>query len=172
MNSIFRCQVILTLVCALVGTNHLLAQAAADSLSGSNEITYSNYGGKIEFRQSGKDLDRRELFEVLNEDYESAEYVGKYKTKNAISTPLGFLGGGLIGYPLGQLIAGGDPVWALAIGGAGFLALGLPLSISANKDLKRGVEVYNSNLKTSARKTRGTLRMGMVNSGIGIGWRF
>lgn len=46
---------------------------------------------------------------------------------------LGGVGGFLIGWPLGTLIAGGEPEWVLAGMGAGVLAVAIPLSIIGSR---------------------------------------
>ncbi|MCB0697311.1 MAG: hypothetical protein KDC07_08100 [Chitinophagaceae bacterium] len=42
---------------------------------------------------------------------------------------LAAVGGGLIGWPCGTYLGGGDPEWGLAIAGAGVLAVAIPLAI-------------------------------------------
>lgn len=48
-----------------------------------------------------------------------------------------FVGGGLIGWPVGTLIGGGEPEWILAGIGAGCIAIGIPLAIIGTKRCNR-----------------------------------
>lgn len=74
--------------------------------------------------------------DVLQADALSSTYVRKFKTKNGFATAFGLVGGAFIGFPVGQAIGGGDPVWEVALIGVGALAIAIPLSVSANKDIE------------------------------------
>ena len=52
----------------------------------------------------------------------------------------------MTGTPIGTSIAGGDPIWTLAGIGVGCFDVGLPIVISADKNIKQAVENYNSSL--------------------------
>lgn len=135
-------------------------------------LTYEKGGGGLIVKQGKRELNQSELFDVLNEEHESAVYVGRYKTKNVAGTVLGFVGGGLIGYPLGQAIGGGDPQWAIALAGVGVLAIAIPISISATKDVKTGIDVYNESLVASAFMPKPILHFGGQQHGVGLSLKF
>lgn len=58
---------------------------------------------------------------------------------------VGFAGGFMIGYPVGQAIAGKqDPIWGLAAGGAALLIVaGIPLANGYNKHIENAISIYN-----------------------------
>lgn len=135
-------------------------------------LTYEKGGGGLIVKQGERELNQGELFDTLNEDPESARYVGRYKTKNVAGAILGGIGGGLIGFPLGQALGGGDPLWVLAIAGAGVIAVAIPIGISAGKDIRKGMDVYNENLNTSAFVPNPVLQFGGQRHGVGLSLKF
>ncbi|MAU26781.1 MAG: hypothetical protein CMH45_05175, partial [Muricauda sp.] len=70
-------------------------------------------------------------------------------SNKTLSSIMGFVGGGLVGWPVGTAIGGGDANWALAGVGAGLIGVSIPISSSANKKTKQAVDVYNSSLGTT-----------------------
>jgi len=135
-------------------------------------LTYEKAGGGLMVKQGKKELNQRELFDVLNEDADASVFVGRYKTKNVGSTALSLVGGGLIGFPLGQAIGGGEPQWVLALAGVGVLAIAIPIAISANKDIKTGIDVYNENLVASAFVPKPIIQFGGQQHGVGLSLKF
>ncbi len=135
-------------------------------------LTYEKSGGGLNVKQNGKYLSQHEFYDVLNEDAEASRYVSRYKTKNISGSILGGVGGALIGFPIGQAIGGGDPQWVLALAGVGVLAVGIPVAISAGKDLRKGIDVYNQNLESSAQLPKPILRLGSQQYGVGLALRF
>lgn len=135
-------------------------------------LTYEKGSGGLIVKQKGIILNQYELFDVLNEEYGSAVYVGRYKTKNAAVSVLAGIGGGLIGFPVGQAIGGGDPMWVLAIAGAGVIAVAIPIGISAGKDIRKGIDIYNESLQTSAFVPNPVLQFGGQRHGVGLSLKF
>jgi hypothetical protein len=88
------------------------------------------------------------------------------KSNSDISTVLGFAGGLMLAWPVGTAIAGGDPNWILAGIGAGFLAIGIPLSMSASKTMFQAVQIYNSKLNGTYFEQGLLLRLGVTSSGV------
>ncbi len=73
----------------------------------------------------------------------------KAKSNGVFAVVLGGIGGGLIGYPVGTALGGGDANWTLAAIGAGVLAIGIPIANGANKKAKQAVDIYNSSIDDS-----------------------
>jgi len=90
------------------------------------------------------------------------------KSNSDIATVLGFSGGLMIGWPVGTAIAGGDPNWVIAGVGAGFLAIGIPLSIRASKGMFQAVEIYNSNLNGTYFEQGLLIRLGVTSRCVGL----
>lgn len=61
---------------------------------------------------------------------------------------LGGIGGGLIGWPVGTYIGGGDPEWTLALIGGGLVAIAVPLAlIDDHRNKGGGYRVHNTGPK-------------------------
>lgn len=164
--------IFLVTIFILFSNKGVAQDTTAISSENPNHLTYEKSGGGLNVKQKGKYLSQNELFDILNRDNESADYVGKYKTKNTIGAVLGGFGGAFIGFPVGQAIAGGEPQWIMALAGVGVLAIGIPIAISAGKDLRKGIDVYNQNLENSAQLTKPVLRLGGQQYGVGLALRF
>lgn len=77
---------------------------------------------------------------------EAHSYMQKAKRKSGLLTPLGYVAGALIGWPLGTAIAGGKPEWGMAGVGAGLIVAAIPLSNSYSRNARRAVSIYNQQL--------------------------
>ncbi|MFN4246647.1 MAG: hypothetical protein ACK4EY_02930 [Flavipsychrobacter sp.] len=61
---------------------------------------------------------------------------------------LGGIGGGLIGWPVGTYIGGGDPEWTLAAIGGGLVAIAVPLAlIDDHRNKGGGYRAHNAGPK-------------------------
>lgn len=69
--------------------------------------------------------------------YDARQYRG-------ISQILGFAGGALIGYQLGNLIAGKDFDNVQGFLGAGLIAIAIPINIRQTRKIETAVDIYNS----------------------------
>ena len=67
----------------------------------------------------------------------------KAKSNYSIAGILGFTGGVLLVFPVGTAIAGGDPEWALAAGGAAMILASLPFMSSFRRHAMTAVELFN-----------------------------
>lgn len=101
-----------------------------------------------------------EMLEIMKSDPEAYQEFKKAKGNLAGATVLGFIGGALIGWPIGTSVGGGDPQWGLAGGGAALILLSIPLSSGFNKHAERAIELYNSEGPTSRRISIGVLPYG------------
>jgi hypothetical protein len=81
------------------------------------EIQHGFLGARYE--QDGKPVDPADTLEHLEKDRAAAPAASRYKTLMVVTTGLAAVGGGLIGWPLGQQLAGKEkPIWPLAYAGA------------------------------------------------------
>ncbi len=144
---------------------------AAFSFCHSQTIGYEKVFGGYKFTQDGKTLNMDELTTQLNTNEESAQLIKKAKSQSTIASILGGIGGALVGYPVGTAIGGGEPNWVLAGVGAGVIAVGIPISSSANKKSRKAVEIYNSGSRTK-KENLAKLFMVSNNSGMGLAFKF
>ena len=106
--------------------------------------------GSYQFTQNGKKISYSSLVKLMESNSEAHNLMKKSKSNNTIASILGGAGGALIGFPLGTAAGGGNANWTLAGIGAGLVALGSPISSSANRNGKKAVELYNSSLNSSS----------------------
>lgn len=85
----------------------------------------------------------RDFVDVMKTNQEAYDLALKAKSSYDASTAIGFVGGFLIGWPIGTAIGGGDPNWGLAAAGAGVLVIAIPIMSSANKKMDQALDIYN-----------------------------
>ena len=74
----------------------------------------------------------------------------KAKSNYGAGSVVGFIGGFLIGWPIGTAIGGGEPEWGLLAAGVGITAISIPIMSSAKKKMTEAVNIYNSGLKSTS----------------------
>src|SRR6056297_1302631 len=137
-------QLLSVVVCFfLLGLPTSEAQTNGDTTNVDGKLTYTKSFGNFHVQRNGKTLTQDQVFDLFNTNYRSADYLKKYKTKNTLAAVMGGIGGALFGFPVGMFIGGGEPIWEVALIGAGVVAVAIPIGASANKDFKRAIEVYN-----------------------------
>lgn len=65
-------------------------------------------------------------------------------SNNTISTVLGALGGGLLGYSVGSVVVGGDVSLPVAAVGALLAGISIPINNKARRQASEALEIYNS----------------------------
>jgi len=154
---------ILTLTFALVTLTFCNAQ----------KIEMEKVFGGYKYTQNGKQMTMGDLVDAMESYQQAYELVKKAQSNNTLASIIGFAGGGLIGWPIGAAIGGGDANWTLAGIGAGLVAIGIPISSSANKKAKQAVELYNSSLNsTSFYKFKPEFKIMANGNGIGFSMNF
>lgn len=149
------------------------AQSNGDTTNvADGKLTYTKSFGNFHVQQNGKPLTQDQVFDLFSSNYRSADYMKKYKTKSTLAAVMGGVGGALFGFPVGMFIGGGEPIWEVALIGAGVVAVAIPIGSAANKDFKRAIEVYNEDLPAASSHRKGQLHFSVSGHGLGIGWRF
>ena len=131
---------ILTLIFALATMTFCNAQ----------KIEMEKIFGGYKYTQNGNHMTMRDLVKTMESNKQAFDLIKKAQSNNTLASIIGFAGGGLIGWPIGTAIGGGDANWTLAGIGAGLVAIGIPISLSANKKAKQAVELYNSSLNSTS----------------------
>lgn len=133
-----------------------------------NPVTYKKVFGGYTFTQNGKALKPKAMLDLFQGNEKALAAMKKAKSNYDPAVALGFIGGALIGWPLGTAIGGGDPNWALAGIGAGLVIAGIPLSSAFNKNAIKAVDIYNgTNSRSSAQ-----LHYGLTPNGAGLLLKF
>ncbi len=124
-------------------------------------------GGTV-FFQNNKKLSMKQLYDITNSNPQALEQIKTARASNSFSTVLGYIGGALVGWPLGTAIGGGKPNWTLAADGAGFIGVAIPISISSMKHAKKGVAIYNQGLNNKTGRLRPDYRLGITANSVGL----
>lgn len=106
--------------------------------------------GGYKYTQNGEVMRMHDLADTMKANTEAFNLIKKAKSNTAIATAFSAIGGGLIGWPLGTAIGGGDANWTLAGIGAGLVGIAIPISSSANKKAKQAIDLYNASQNATA----------------------
>lgn len=90
--------------------------------------------------------------------------------KKTLGKVLGFGGGFLIGWPIGQLVAGtrNDPKWAFAFGGLFLSSVGYMINTSGTKLIERAIHFHNNSVTTSLIEQSKNGKIGVNINGDGL----
>lgn len=97
-----------------------------------------------EYQQNGEAIDRQDMMSKLEQEPAAKDELSGHDALSTTSVVLATAGGFLVGWPIGQAIAGkSDPLWALAGVGGGLIALSIPLAIIADNKVEAAVDAHN-----------------------------
>ncbi|GAL76049.1 hypothetical protein JCM19275_2181 [Nonlabens ulvanivorans] len=134
-------------------------------LSQGQEIKKISTGGY--HYQLGDDfLNISDLDRVLESNEEAHRLLYDARQYRGISQILGFTGGALIGYQLGNLIAGKDFDNVQGFLGAGLIAIAIPINIRQTRKIETAVDIYNSGLNPSSEPSA---QLSFISTGTSIG---
>ena len=94
------------------------------------------------------------------------------QTNNSVASITGYIGGFMLGWPIGTAIGGGRPNWALAGAGAGVLAIGITLNQKSNKQTAKAIHIFNESIKSGSFLDNVQIDYQLSVNGIGIRMRF
>lgn len=106
---------------------------------------YKTFGG-FRFERDSVAISAKMVLEAMKENQLAYMEFKKAKTNLDVASVLGFAGGLLIGLPIGTAIAGGEPEWALAAGGAGLILASLPFTSAFKQHALGALDTYNAGL--------------------------
>jgi hypothetical protein len=129
--------------------------------------------GGYKFTQNEKNLTMSDLVIKMEANTEAQSYIKKAKSTNALASVLGGIGGGLIGYPIGTAMGGGEANWTLVAIGAGIVAISIPITSKTKKNARKAVDLYNSSLlNTSHYEFKPHFKVLAAGNGIGLSMNF
>jgi hypothetical protein len=137
-------------VVVVVILSFLSSQIFAQANEGDIEMKKSFWG--VKFNQDGKPLKPKEVLRIMEVNPQAHAEFKKAKSNYDAAQVFGFIGGFMVGWPIGTAIGGGDPEWGLAAGGAGFILLSIPFSKGFSKHAKSAIEIYNSDSGTASNR--------------------
>lgn len=137
------------------------------------EIEIEKVFGGYKYTQNESLMTMRGLVKTMESHEQAFDLIKKAQSKTTLASIIGFAGGGLVGWPIGTAVGGGDANWTLAGIGAGLIAIAIPISSSANKKAKQAVELYNSSLSsTSFNEFKPEFKVIANENGIGLSMNF
>jgi hypothetical protein len=138
-----------------------------------SSVATAQTNGKIEmkkdffgysFHQDSTELWPRDVLQVMEVNQEAFQEFKKARANHAASGIFSAIGGFMIGWPIGQAIAGkDDPLWGLAAGGAALVFVGYSFDKTFKRRVNKAISVYNGGLATSS-----TLKLNLRITGNGI----
>jgi hypothetical protein len=128
--------------------------------------------GGYEVFQSGKVLTMTQLAMAVRSSEAATNELKKASTVNSFGSIFAYLGGALIGYPLGWAIGSGQMNWPMFGIGCGLAAFSIPFSRSVNRRVKSAVEFYNNDQKVPVIQETSEIKVGLVPNGIGLTMTF
>ena len=117
------------------------------SVQGQQQLTmYPSFGGAhFEYEKDSMiyQVGAKQVAQILYDDPLAYAEFKKARTNSTLGGILGFAGAGLMIIPVASIIAGGDPEWAFAAGGAALIIGSIPLSASYKRHAQHAIESFN-----------------------------
>lgn len=146
--------------------------SVAFAQSVTDTIHAKKVSGGFQFYKNGTLMTMPKLDQTLKTNEEAYKMFKAAKSSGSFASVLSGIGGGLVGWPLGTALAGGDAVWSMAIIGAGLIIVAIPLSSSSVKKYKSAVDIYNGGLKSTSFLEKTEFNFCISGSGVGLVMRF
>lgn len=131
-------------------------------------ITMNKERGNYVYYQGSNKLKMKDLTNIIKTNEVAYKEFKSAKTTYVFSQTLGFVGGFMVGWTLGEMIGGRDPNWTVAGIGVGLATVSFPLFKSYGKKAKNAIDIYNLGLKTTSFWDRKQLNLSMSQNGIGL----
>ena len=142
------------------------------SYAQTDTISYTKQKGGYVFEYDGRPLKPKMMLDVVKYHPEAYNYMKKAKGNWGTGMFFAYVGGALIGWPLGTALAGGDPNWALAGVGAGFVLITIPLSKGYTKNAIKAADAYNASKNMSAMRDNHEWYLGVNAHGLTLSLKF
>ncbi len=166
MKKIFQTSLLVFIV-----TTVAAQQTDYDLLPVRDTIRVEKFFGGYQLRLHNERLTIKDVELLLADNQMALKELKSSKAPRTLGMILGVVGGAMIGFPLGAGIGGGDPNLVVASIGVGLAAISIPISISANKKLKKAVNIYNTDIrKGHYSRTSQEVRLQVISNGVGIAW--
>jgi len=144
-------------------------------------FTFSGYGQnapdtitiikKGKFHKNEEFLNVNQLLELMRNNPEAFMEMKRARSNSTLTSILGFAGGFMIGWPIGQSIGSGEANWGMAGIGAGLIVVSIPLYNSYKNHSTRAVNIYNEGLMRQS-KVNYQLNLCFTGKNMGLVLRF
>lgn len=163
MNKVFIISVLFAVSFAVAS----FGQTSSDSIT----IKKSFLGTR--FYQGEKELKMSQLSHVMKSSPMALKQIKKARTTYVMASIVGGIGGGLVGWPIGTALGGGEANWTLAGIGAGLIAISIPIIMRSEKQAKRAVDMFNKGAKNEhSFWDDKELKFGLTGSGVSLAFTF
>jgi hypothetical protein len=147
-----------------------LSLHAAFSQEAEGDIKMEKNFWGVKFYQDSKQLTPKQVLEIMRPNEEAFRAFKKAKSNLGAANVMGFIGGFMVGWPLGTAIAGGEPEWGLAAGGAALILASIPLNNAFIKHSTTAINLYNR--PASASQFKPKMHVGFYGTGVRVAVKF
>lgn len=117
----------------------------------SQQINTEKVFGGYKYTYNDELISIGDLASIIKSNTNAFKLIKEGRTNRSLSAALGFIGGGLIGWPIGTVLGGGKANWTMAGIGSGLIILAIPISSGANKKINQAVKLYNASFKATSK---------------------
>ncbi|MDN3621012.1 hypothetical protein QWY81_16215 [Polaribacter undariae] len=129
------------------------------------------FGGYI-FSQNDSNLTLSQMQEVMKDNKQAFDLMKSAKSNQTWGMILGVAGGGLVGFPVGTAIGGGEPKWALVGVGAALIVASIPIVKAVNRKTKEAVDLYNADVPSVSSNLNPSFNFNVKGVSMGISMSF
>ncbi len=141
-----------------------------------DSISVFEVNRNYQYFKGDKQLTIDELAFAVRSNDEAYQMVRSAQSNQSFAMVLGYVGGFMIGWPIGTAIGGGEPNWLVAGFGVVVTTLGFTAASGAEKKVKQAVDLYNEGLGTISlndpRRSPTELRFSLSEYGVGLTLKF
>jgi hypothetical protein len=87
----------------------------------------------------------KQVLQIMHDDPLAYAEFKKARSYYRAEGVLGFAGGLLVLFPIGTAIAGGEPEWTLAAGGAALILASIPFNRAYKRHAQHAIDTFNKN---------------------------
>jgi hypothetical protein len=131
----------------------------------SDTITVKSFFGGCKVYQGGKQLSLSQLGSAVESNELAYAQFKKAQSANIFSMILGGVGGFMMGYQLGGVIAGREANSKMLGIGTGLAVISIPLTNKFVKQIRSTVDIYNGKIKSTSPPTT-EFKMGVSAAGL------
>ncbi len=163
---------LLTVVITITMAASLTAQTGDVSDSTKTINMVREFGG-YSFYQNNEPLTMSQLDSIVKISPIAYTVFKQARSTHKWSAFFSITGGVLIGIPIGTVIVGGEPIWALAGAGAASIIISIPITRKYNHQMENAIDVYNAGLGAApTSRIKHQLIFGNTTAGWGLCYRF
>ena len=113
------------------------------------EIISKPLGGVHFYYADTVDLSPRQVLEVMRINEQAHNLFKKASVLNNVGGALGFVGGFMVGFPVGAALLGGKPEWLLAVGGCVLIGGSIAFEKVYRRKAASAISMYNNQVAQS-----------------------